>query len=467
MNVIIIGAGQVGTHIATILSEFEHNVAVIDKNPQQIEQMEETLDVRTLLGHGADMAVLESAGAAEADLVLAVSDSDELNFNSALLAKQLGARQTLVRARKAFYLEDRLRDYISTFKVDRVVCPEVLTAQEIAKRIEHPGTQRIEYFGHGRVQLRTMLVTEQSRQLGVPLKDIKLPGRTLIVGILRPDPSTRGAQNGANGRSGHRARLIVPHGGDRIEPGDKLTVLGSTSDMLALERMFTDYKRSARVRRAVVMGGGLIGFYLTSTLARHNIAVTLVEHDRGVCRRLAADLPRAEVLFGDATSLPFLEQARLGNTDVFAATTSQDDSNLMACLLMSELGVKQTAAVMHRPDFATLVDRLGVAYALSPRHMMGDTVNSMLQHGNVLAVAMLEGGLGEAIEYRVNSETPIVGKRLKEAKLPTGALVGAIVRQGEVLIPKGDDHLQCDDTVVVCVQRESMARVEALFRGTP
>lgn len=445
MNITVVGAGEVGTHIAGVLSRQKHNVVVIDADPEQIVRIENTLDVQALVGHGTDVDVLNQAGAGAADLVLCVSNSDEVNFGAALLAKQLGARQTIVRARKHFYLGDRLRRYVEAFRVDRVVCPEVLTAQEIAKRIEHPGTQRLEYFAHGRVQLRSIFVESDAPAANKLLREIPLPGRTLIASIKR------------------EGKLIIPRGDDRILAGDLISIIGSTIDISRIDKLFR--RGSTRVQRIVIVGGGLVGFYLAQILERRNFSVTLVERRLWLCEKLAEQLGRTEVVHGDATQLQFLKENRFTQADAFAATTSSDDTNLMACLLMREMGVPLTAVVMHRPDFASLVERLGVSYALSPRYVVADTVLAMLQEHNVLSVAVLEGGDVEVVEMQVLPDAPLAGRLVKDAKLPPGTLLGGIVRRGEVIIPKGDDSLEAEDSVVVLAPHETIGRIEKLFRG--
>lgn len=445
MNITVIGAGEVGTHIATVLSHQKHNVVVVDSDPDRIARLEETLDAGTVVGHGTDIDALTLAGVGEADLVLCVSNSDEVNFGAAVLCKQLGARQTIVRARKHFYLSDRLRTYVETFHVDRVVCPEVLTAQEIAKRIEHPGTQRLEYFAHGRVQLRSIVVEPDAQAVNKALREIPLPGRTLIASIKRD------------------AKLIIPGGDDRILSGDVISIMGSTVDISKIEKLFR--KASARAKRVVIVGGGLVGFYLAQILERRSFSVTLVERRLWLCEKLSEQLGRTEVVHGDATQLAFLKENRFTKADAFAATTSSDDTNLMACLLMREMGVPITAVVMHRPDFASLVERLGVSYALSPRYVVADTVLNMLQEHNALSTAVLEGGDVEVVEFRVTAGAPLAGRALKDAKLPPGTLLGSIVRRGEVIIPKGGDSVEVGDSVVVLTPHDQVGRLEKLFHG--
>ena len=445
MNIAVIGAGQVGTHIATVLSRRGDNVVILDQNEDNVRRVEEALDVQTLVGHGTDVDTLYRAGVPDCDLVLAVTDSDEVNFLAALLAKRLGARKTFVRARKSFYLEDRLRRYVETCEVDQVVCPEVLTAQEIAKRIEHPGTRRIEYFAHGRIQMRTMDVDARAPQAGRRLREIPLPGGTLVVGISRD------------------GKTIIPRGDDRVEAGDTITIIGSTANISRVEKLFG--QRRDRVHRVVIAGGKLVGLYLAQILERRHFSVRLVERRRARCEELAHILRRTEVLHGDMTVLRFLEENRLDQAQAFAATTRKDHENLMACLLMRELGVTLTAVVIHRPDFASLVAKLDVSITLSPRFVVADTVLNMLQQKNVLSVAQLGAGDAEVIECRASASSPLVGKSLKEAKLPRGTLLGAIVRQGDVIVPKGDDHVMIDDSVVVFATREAAPKVKRLFRG--
>lgn len=444
MNIVVIGAGEVGTHIATVLSAAKRNVVVIDSDPNRIRRIEETLDVQAVEGYGTDVTVLEQAGAGNADLVLAVSNSDEVNLVAAHLAKGLGARKTIVRARKRFYLEERLRHFVEAFNADRIVCAEVLAAQEIAKRLEHPGTLKLEYFAHGRIQMRSFYAEEGAPQVGVPLRDIPFPGRTLIAGISRNE------------------RFLIPGGSDKVEAGDGLTVLGSTADISRIESLFR--RERERPRRVVVVGGSLIGFYLAQILERRGFSVVLVERNLAHCEVLAEQFQRTEVVNGDATNIQFLRENRYTNADAFAATTNIDETNLVSALLMRSMGVPIVGVVMHRPDFASLLEGVGVTFAVSPRFTVANTVLNMLQHQNVLSVSVLDKGQAELVELRAEPGAPMSGRSLRDARLPKGCLVALVVRGGEVFIPKGDDRIEAGDSVIVLAPVDVVPRVEKSFR---
>ncbi len=443
VNIVIIGAGEVGTHIARFLSQARHNVVVIDRDPQRLQVIEESLDVRTLCASATDLAALSEAGTGQSDLLLAVSDSDEVNFAAALLGKRMGARRVIARARKAFYLGDRLAEYAEVFGADRIVCPEVWTAAEIARILEHPGTLGVTFFARGRIQMRRIEVEPGASAVGRPLQQVPFPRGALLASIRRGDD------------------LIVPHGSDTVQAGDHVTIIGATGDIGRIQALFRATKEPRR--RVVIAGGGLLGRTLAQILEKRQFAIRIVDRDLERCRGLSEALGRTEVLHGDATDLRFLEETGLSETDVFVGATNDDQTNIMSGLLMGRMGVATRIVIVHRPDLAPLLQDMGLTHALSPRDVMAGAVVTALQREEVTAVQLLEEGRAEVLELRVPRDAEIVGRAIKNAGLPRGVIVAAIVRRGDVFVPGGDDPFLGDDTVVAYALSESAEKFEALI----
>lgn len=440
MNVIVIGAGEVGTYIARFLSEARHNVVMIDVDIEKVVDIGDTLDVQALCRHGTDVVALQNAGAAKADLVLAVSNSDEVNFTAAHIAKRLGAKRTIVRARKPFYLDEYLSFYAGAFEVDRVVCPEVQTAMEIARLLENPGALEVIFFARGRLQMRRLLAEENAPGTGKPLKSIAFPTASLVASLGREDG------------------IVVPGGDDEVRPGDTVTVIGPTGEIRKVQALF--HTTPHAVRSVTVGGGGIVGFTLAQILERQGYKVRLLDRNPDRCKHLAETLSRTEVLHGDITHLRFLEEIGIQHADAFVAATNNDETNLMAALLMKQFGIEEIAVLVHRPDFAPLLKQAGITHALSPRYIMANTVMTALQRREIASVQLLDEGKTEIIELRIPRNARVSGKRIREAGIPKGGLIAAVVRRSDVIIPRGDTELVSGDTIVAYALSNVSARLE-------
>lgn len=442
-KVVIGGAGTVGRHIAMLLEREDHDVVLIDEDPAALREVESLLDVQTLQGHAASPSVLTRAGAEEAELMLALTNSDEVNLLAAFSAKQLGARKTIARARSAWCLDNELVDFRMRLHIDLVLNPEILTAVEIIKFLDNPDALALAHFAHGRVQLRQFVLAPESEFAGQALKDIRLPEGVLVV-------------MKASGQD-----VEIPTGDTTLTPGDRLTIMGQPERIPEAQRRFRLPAEAAR--HVTIAGGGNTGLFLAETLEGKRFSVTLVEIDPARCDLLSERLEQTRVVHGDATNADFLREERLNRSDVFIAVTEDDETNLMSCLLAKDLGTKQTITKIARPDYTPLVSKLGIDLALSPRLVMADRILTMIHRGKINAVSLLEGGKVEVIEFVAKKGAPIVGKPLSQARTPRGALIGAIVRKGQVRVPRGTDAIQPGDNVIVLALDSVMDDVEKRF----
>jgi trk system potassium uptake protein TrkA len=292
MDVIIIGAGEVGSHIASILSREAHNVTIVDVAQSKIERVGETLDISAICGHGANADTLSAAGAASADLVLAVTDNDEVNLISTLTAKALGARKVVARVRRQQYVDQGRVSYRTLLGIDLIINPVVLTAYEIAKFIENPDALAIESFARGRIEMRQVRVEPDSPLAAKSLKEIPLEQGTLISSIMRKDA------------------LIIPHGASVIRPGDVITLIGQKGQMDRTQKLITGAER--KVRDVIIFGGGQIGLLLAQLLENLRCAVKLIEEERSRCQELAEELRKTTVVHGNAADLDLLKRERVG-----------------------------------------------------------------------------------------------------------------------------------------------------------
>lgn len=443
MNVFIAGGGRIGYHIARLLSQEKHDVTVIEADSSRAEQVDYSLDVSTVEGNAVSVMLLQELGVGEADLFIAVMGTDELNLIAAATAKGLGARQVLARVDDPAYIESNIL-YETILGIDYILSPEALTALEIAKYIESPGMISTEDFGRGLVKMRQLRVTKSPTSAGKTLKDIQLPPGTLVGAISR------------NGTT------IIPHGDSTIEPGDVVAFIGERDK---IDKALAQFKGTEpKLQRVVIMGGGSIGLHLAQLLESRQIGVKILDWNLQRCNQIAATLKKAKVVCRDATTRTSLEQEHVDQSDVFVSCTSDDERNIMASVLAKEVGVTQTISVVHQPDFAPLVRKLGIDHAVTPRASVANRILRLVHQKTVASLAVLEEGEVEIVELTVSEGAHIAGRALKDVDLPRGTLIASILRGDEVLVPKGNSIVWAGDSVILIASANLIDDAQRLFR---
>jgi len=446
-KIIIIGAGTIGSYIAHILQrEQQVDVVLIDNDRRRLNEAAETYDIQTLFGNGANPRILDKAGVRDTQLVLALTNSSEVNLLAATIAKRMGAGKVVARTRAPWSIDTSLIDLRACLDIDLLLNPELLTAIEIVKFLENPEALAMTTYARGKVQLRQFVLDEQSPFAGKALKDCRIPPGVLVV--MR----ARGSE------------VVIPGGETTLEAGDRLTIVGLPDRMPDAQKLF--HAPSEPLRHITIAGGGNSGRFLAQTLEERNFDVRLIDTDPERCEYLSERLKRTTVIRGDATRKGFMQEERIDSSDIFIAVMGDDEDNLMASLLAKELGIKQTVARVERPDYANLVQKMGVDLALSPRHIMADHVMTLISGGRIKAVSLMEEGKVEVIEFQAEQGAPITGAPLSEIGMPKGALVSSIVRYGSAIIPRGDTEILPGDTVIVVGLSERMDQVERMFEAT-
>lgn len=443
MNLVILGAGTVGTSIAQLMCANHHNVCIIDRSAQALATVEEELDVQVVRGSGCDVATLFQGGILGADLLLAVTSLDEVNLIGASLAKAMGVRRAVARVFDPTFLDTSTFDYQKHFHIDRLLSLEFLTALELAKSIRMAGLFAIENFARGAVEVREVSVEKASRAVGVPLKELKLP-RGVRIGLISETHATR-----------------IPVADDVVQAGDRVTLIGSRQELEGVSQMFE--KKGPRRLNVVIAGGGETGFNLARLLQGSRCNITLMEADADRCEYLASRLPEATILRADITRRLELEEARVGKADVFVAATGHDEDNIVFGVEARELGCKRVLTVVRRPDYANVLEKLGIDVAVSPREVMARQVLGMVQQGPIIARTVVADGQAEVWEVDVAEGCPITQAPLRDIELRRG-LIAAYERGDHTRVPGGDDQLQGGDTAVVLVHRSSVDETLALFK---
>ena len=445
MRIVVLGAGTVGTSVAEMLCQFRHSVTVVDHDPAVARRVNDELDVRGVTGSAAQSSVLFQAGVMDADLCLAVTSSDEGNMIAASMAKAMGARRVVARVYAPVFRDLSTFDYQRHFHIDRLLSLEHLSAMELARKIREPGSLAVENFAHGDIEMLELAVTKSTAGVGVPLKDLQLPRVVRIGSILRD------------------GRLSIAEANDVVTVGDRVTLIGSREDIDNVKSRFeTDPPQK---RGIVIAGGGETGYHLARVLEGPRFAIVLMEADRDRCEFLASHLKHTTVVNCDVQRRADLEEERVGSADAFVACTGEDENNIMACVEAKELGAKMTAALVSRPDYANVVEKLGIDETVSPREVVAKQILGFLNTGPVVfRNPLLAGGGVEILEVEVLEDTPITEHVLAKVELPSQSLIAAVIKESFVQVPGADDRIKPGDTVLLLVADEAVEDALKLFQ---
>jgi len=444
MNIVVLGAGNVGRSIADLLCRAEHSITVVDVDPEQVAAVNDQLDVRAICGSASQSSVLFQAGITTADICLAVTGSDEVNIVAASMAKSMGARRTIARVYAPVFRDLSTFDYQLHFNIDRMLSLEHLSAIELARSIRGPGSVVVEQFARGELQVEELVVGQQGVLTKSLVRDLGLPSNVRIGTIQREQ------------------RMWIAAADDQFQVGDRVTMFARPADMVKVKAFFKMADRT--VKRIIIGGGGETGLHLARVLESETFKVTVIESDEQRSQVLANLLDKATVIKGDASGRDFLEELRVATADVFVACTGDDEVNMMLGVEASDLGAKQVLAVIGKPDYESVLDRLGIDKAVSERSVMARQILSYLNEGVVLSRAKLPGGLINIIELDVVEGAPITRSAIKDLGLPERCLLVAIVQHEQVRVPAANDKLQPGDSAVVIVEDDVMEKCLMFFQ---
>ena len=442
MNVVVLGAGTVGQSIAELLCGRGLNVCVVDEQPDVLRRVEERFDVQTVCGSAFDAATLFQAGVLTADLCLAVTSRDEVNLVSASVAREMGASRSVARVFNPVLRDSSTFDYQRHFSVDRLISLEQLTALELARHIRSTSVVTVENFMRGGVEVQGITVGNQAKATGVPLSALQLP-RAVRVGVISRENNS-----------------FIPSASDAVQAGDHVTLIGNRDDLQSISTMFEG--KSSGNSRVVIAGGGETGLNLARILERTSCRVTVLESDQQRCELIADRLPHCTVLLADVKSRADLEEARVGSADVFVACTGHDEENIVCGVEAKELGCSRLLTIVRSPDYANVLERLGVDVAVSPRQAMARQIVGLIATGPLRERSAVAGETAELWEVEVRQGMAATHAPLRELPL-TGCLVAAIERKEFVKVPGADDQLQPGDTIVLLVHRAVEHKVAELF----
>ena len=443
MNIVILGAGTVGTSIADLLCQHRHNVTVVDDMSERVSAINDRLDVRGIHGSASQSSILFQAGVSSADLCLAVTGNDEVNLIAASMAKAMGAARTVARVYAPIYNDFSTFDYQRHFRIDRLLSLEHLSAMELAHDIRHPGTVAMEHFARGELEVDEIEVGEKTGTAGKSIKDLGLPPGVRIASITRA------------------GRTSLALADDTLDVGDRITLIGNGDEIDDVKELFQ--KGSPTKLGVVIAGGGETGYHLAKSLQGGRVGVVLLDADRDRCDFLSENLSSVTVVHTDATQRSHLEEERVGRADVFVACMADDEDNIMACVTAREIGTQSIMAVVERPDYAEVVGKLGIDHAVSPREVMARQVLSLLFRGPIISRTSIGSGGLNVVELLVREGAPCTEHVLANLQLPEKCLIAVIVHEDYVLVPGADDRLKPDDTVVALIDDSAIEETVAMF----
>ncbi|WP_291632841.1 Trk system potassium transporter TrkA [Clostridium sp.] len=448
MKIIIIGAGKVGYTLAENLAAEKNDVTLIDKSIHVIEKVEDNLDVMCIKGNGVSTNTLIEAGIEKADLLVAVTGSDEINMVCCLTAKKLGARQTVARVRNPEYADELslIKDQLG---VDFVINPEFAAAEEIARTLGFSSAINVERFASGRVRMVELKMTAEVAIIGKRLRDInKYASSTVIFGVI-----IRGNE------------IIVPEGEDLIKENDVIYVIGKASNIFKFCKACG--KSPEKIKNVIIMGGGRIAHYLYKLLIGMNMNIKIIEISSERCYELSEELPSALIINSDGTEEDVLLSENIRNMDGFVAITGMDEQNLMSSLIAKKMGVKKVVTKISRTNYIDIVRELGIDCVICPKLITTNQIIKYARGNAVESLLKIAGGSVEILEFIVDKSSKFVNKSIKDIEIAENTLIATIVRKHEVVIPHGNDIIKSGDRIIVITKQKNISKLKGLESAIP
>jgi trk system potassium uptake protein TrkA len=449
VRVLIVGAGEVGFHIAQRLSEENKDVFLIDKDPEKVRRITDNLDVQAILGSGTSPQMLRNLGIKETDMLLAATDSDEVNLIACLLARNLNPYIIKVaRVRNPEYLEEKELFGPDLLGVDQIINPESVMVETIRNLMLVPEASDVIDFVDGKIKLVGITVGPDSPLTGRQLLSFKETGRDILVGaILRGD------------------QVIIPHGEDTIQADDLLYAVVRTDELNSIFKAFAI--KDKELKRVIIVGAGQTGVSLATALDKDKVNVKIIERDTQRCSDLAQKLERVTVIHGDGRDKDLLQEENIGGLDLLVALTGDEESNVLISLLAKGMGAKKTITRISKLSYIPLVSAIGLDTVISSRLSAIRAFLQYLRRGRIISVAPLKGEHAEAIEAEALETSDIIDVPLSKVKLPSGSLIGAIVRGDEIIIPGGSHEIKAGDRLIIFALQKALPKLEKLLTVKP
>lgn len=445
MRIIIAGAGEVGTHLAKMLSSENHDIILIDNDEERLKPVNATMDVLTYVGSATSMSVLQEVLRKKTDLFIAVTHLEDTNITSSILAKRLGVRKTIARIDNLDYLEHPMVEFFKSLGIDSLIYPELIAAREVLSLLHETGTTEFMEFCGGKLAMYVQRLEENAPILNKSLEEISRIYSTdkfRAVAIKRHD------------------KTIIPRGHDRFQAGDMVFVI--STDEGINEMMISSGKENFEAKNIMILGGSRIGKHVALYMQK-NCEVKLIDSDHERCEALSEILENTLIINGDCRNVELLEQEGIGRMDAFVAVTGNSETNVLSCLLAKKLGVKKTIAEVENMEYINLAENIGVDTIINKKISSASRIFRHTTNPNVTQVKYMTGTDAEVIEFSVPENSKITRGTLRSLEFPKNALVGGGTRDGVPFIATGDTMIRPNDKVVIFTLPEAYDKVSKFF----
>ena len=451
MKIIIVGCGKVGATIAEQLNSEGHDITIIDQDASAIQAITESIDVMGMTGNGAVYPVQMEAGIQEADLLIATTNSDELNMLCCLIAKKAGNCHTIARIRNPEYSSE-IRFIREELNLSMAINPELAAAREISRLLKFPSAIKIDTFAKGRVEILKFKIPESSALHQMKVHEVmpKTGCSVLICAVERGED------------------VMIPNGDFALQSGDKVSIIASPSESIKFFRQVGIENNSAR--SVMLVGGGRISYYLAKMLRDTPIKITIIEKDYERCRMLSEELPHVSVIHGDASDQQLLQEEGIRQTDAFASLTGFDEENIMLSLYAASQSKAKLITKVNRIAFENVIGSMNLGSVIYPKLITADTILQYVRAmqnslgSNVETLYKIVANRAEALEFRVGKESPLIGIPLENLDLKPNLLVACINRGGRILTPRGRDSMEAGDTVIIVTTNTGLNDLKDILR---
>ena len=446
MRIILAGAGEVGSHLVKMLSNENHDIIVIDNDADRLKSVSGSLDVMTLEGNANSISILKESKVNKADLFIAVTYSEDVNINSAILSKKLGAKKTIARVDNEEYLLPANKEMFSTLGIDYMIYPEKIAAREVVGLIAQTGSTEVVEFSGGKLQMYVIKLDEHAMIIDKTLKEID------------PEKDNKEFRAVAITRSG---RTLIPSGDDTFKQGDLVYVISSPAGMKDLFKY--SGKQHFDVRNIMILGGSRIGMKTAKALGNQHY-VKMIELDRQKSYKLSNLLPNTLVINGDGTNMELLKNEGLEKMDAFIAVTGNSDTNILSCLLAKHMGVKRTIAEVENMDYIQLAENIGIDTIVNKKLITASRIFRFTMSDEVSSIKCLTGTDAEVMEFVVMPEAKILKSSLKDIEFPKEAIIGGVIRGKNSFIAHGETLIKPYDRVIVFALPSEIHKIGKFFK---
>jgi len=445
MKIIIAGAGDVGFHLAELLSYENQEITVIDVDDEKLTNISNKLDVATIKGSSTSYKVLEDANVSEADLLIAVTSIEEINITTSIFAKNLGAKKTVARIKNLDFIQEREKTHLKQLGIDELISPESLASDEIKRLLKSTSLTDIFHFEDGKLTLLGILIDYECKLCDLKLIDTPAfnpDNDFIIVAILRG------------------GKTIVPHGNDVLLNGDHAYFVATPTGVEKIQEF--SFTQRSEIKNVMVLGGSKIGEIASKRLSKE-YDIKLIEQNKEKCFNLADELPETLVIHGDGRNTDLIESEGINNMDAFIAVTGNSETNILSCLVAKEHGVGKTIALVENVEYIHLSQNIGIDTMINRKLIAANFIFRYIRKGDIISITSIHGVDAEILEFYVKENSKITKQYIKNLNFPEGAIIGGVVRKDIPRIANGDFRIRPDDKVVVLCTPKSIHKVETFF----